>query len=214
MKRYPPILAGSAAVVCIVMTLQLHAGGQQAATPLKPIDFTFAPIGTNLPAPVQDRLDEAELLVGDNPNLKGMLTLCIDLKSEWGAFRKDNAEKKAIIPPFKAFDQLYGIGDSSLMTWALVTSDGIIQIDAMHNAEEAEKIVVAGYRKAGLDPNQIKYVILTHSHAEHYGGGKYLQDTFHSRVVMGAADWDVIEKAPNPPPAKRDIAVSGEQTLA
>ncbi len=57
-------------------------------------------------------------------------------------------------------------------------------------------------------PPQIKYVILSHSHAEHYGGGKYFQDTYHSHIIMGGPDWDIIEKTPNPPPAKRDISIT------
>ena len=113
-----------------------------------------------------------------------------------------------MLPPTKVFDQLYYIGMNTVGSWALVTSAGIIQIDTLHNSDEAEKIIAAGYKKAGLDPSQIKYVILTHSHAEHYGGGKYFQDTYNSRVIMGGPDWDIIEKNPNPSPAKRDIVIN------
>ena len=177
-----PIVTVAAAFSCL-----LALSSQAAAQDFKPgdINFRFAPLGTNLAPSIQDHLDAAKLLVGNNPNLRGMLTLCIDLKTEWGDFRKDNSRQEKVLPPMKVFDQLYAIGSSAVMTWAIVTSDGIIQIDGMHNADEAEKIVVAGYKKLGLDPNKIKYVILTHSHAEHYGGGKYLQDTFHARVLVG-----------------------------
>jgi metallo-beta-lactamase class B len=165
-----------------------------------------------LPSMLQTHLDNAKLLMGTNPNLQGMQTLCIDLK-EWGKFRQDNTAHQQVLPPTKVFDQLYYIGMSSVGSWALVTSDGIIQIDTLHNSEEAERIIVGGYKKLGLDPTKIKYVILTHSHAEHYGGGKYFQDTFHSHVLMAGPDWDVIAKAPNPPPATRDMVVTDGQKL-
>lgn len=160
----------------------------------------------------QDHYDAANLIMGSNPNLQGWRSLCINLK-DWGAFRQGLAKTQKTLDPIKAFDNLYYMGFSSVGSWALVTSDGIIQIDTLHNADEAEKIIVADYKKAGLDPKQIKYVILTHSHAEHYGGGKYFQDALNAHILMGGPDWDIIEKTPNPPPAKRDIVVTDGQKL-
>lgn len=185
--------------------------GSMAVMPIRTSAQYPLPMHTEPPL-TQDHYDAANLLMGDNPNLQGMRTLCINLK-DWGAFRQALAKTQKTLEPIKAFDQLYYMGFSSVGSWALVTSDGIIQIDSLHNADEAEKIIVADYKKAGLDPNQIKYVILTHSHAEHYGGGKYFQDTFHAHVVMAGPDWDIIEKTPNPPPAKRDIVVTDGQKL-
>jgi metallo-beta-lactamase class B len=166
----------------------------------------------NEPAMTQDHYDAANLIMGANPDLQGWRSLCINLK-DWGTFRQDLAKSQKTLDPIKAFDNLYYMGFSSVGSWALVTSAGIIQIDTLHNADEAEKIIVADYKKAGLDPNQIKYVILTHSHAEHYGGGKYFQDSFHAHILMGGPDWDIIEKTPNPPPAKRDMVVTDGQKL-
>ena len=42
-----------------------------------------------------------------------------------------------------------------------------------------------------------------------------MQDRFGSHIVMGAADWDGVEKTPTMPGGapKRDIVVSGEQPL-
>jgi len=101
-----------------------------------------------------------------------------------------------------------------------VTRDGIIQFDALDNAEEAQRIIVGGYKKLGLDPAKIKYLVISHGHGDHYGGAKYLQDTYHPRVIMGPADWDMIAKLPVknaagnllPPPPARDMdAVDGQQ---
>jgi len=57
-----------------------------------------------------------------------------------------------VAPPTKVFDQLYYLGMNSVASWALVTGGGIIQIDTLDNAEEAERIIVGGYKKLGLDP--------------------------------------------------------------
>ena len=42
----------------------------------------------------------------------------------------------------------------------------------------------------------MKYLVLTHGHNDHFGGAKYLQDTYHPRVLMSAVDWDMVARLP------------------
>jgi metallo-beta-lactamase class B len=167
---------------------------------------------------VEDRVTAAKLLAGNDINLKYTLSLTTDSKT----YRDNQADLAAhkMVLQVKAFDQLYYLGMNTVGSWALVTSDGIIQIDALDDAEEAQRIIVGGYKKLGLDPNKIKYLIITHGHGDHYGGAKYIQDTYHPKVIMGAEDWDMVEKLPAemngrtlPPPPTRDISASDGQRL-
>ena len=98
--------------------------------------------------------------------------------------------------PAKVFDNLYFVGGKVHSSWALTTSDGIILIDTIfpYNSEE---LIIGGMRKVGLDPKNIKYVLISHAHADHIGGAELLQSHYDSRVVMGAPDWDAVEKYPN-----------------
>lgn len=122
-----------------------------------------------------------------------------------------------VAPPAKVFDQLYYLGTNIVASWALVTSAGIIQIDTLNNNDDAQNIILAGYKKAGLDPAQIKYIILTHGHGDHFGGAKYLQDMYHPHVLMSAPDWDMVAvgaKEPNFPAApSRDMDITDGQKL-
>ena len=52
----------------------------------------------------------------------------------------------------------------------------------------------SGLRKVGLDPTQIKFVVITHAHGDHYGGVGRLLEKFHPRVVMSELDWRELEK--------------------
>lgn len=125
-----------------------------------------------------------------------------------------------LVPATKVFDQLYSVGQNAVSAWAIDTSDGIILIDALNSPDEASEIIVPNLVKFGLDPKRIKYVVVTHGHGDHWGGAKYLQDTFGAKVVMSATDWDMVE-APGHGggpfadlvPPKRDVEVKDGDTL-
>jgi metallo-beta-lactamase class B len=100
--------------------------------------------------------------------------------------------------PAKIFDNLYWVGIPSVSAWAITTSEGIIVIDSLDNAKEAETYIEGGLRKLGLDPAQIKYVVITHAHTDHYGGAQYLASKFGAILVMSQTDWDVLARAQAP----------------
>ena len=69
-------------------------------------------------------------------------------------------------------------------------------------------------KKLGLDPAQIKYVVVSHAHRDHAGGAWYLQERFGARVLLTAPDWDMLERnKQNWPKPKRDMVVADRQQL-
>jgi metallo-beta-lactamase class B len=98
--------------------------------------------------------------------------------------------------PARVFDNLYFVGGKIHSAWALTTSEGIILIDTIY-PYNSEELIVGGLQKLGLDPKNIKYVIISHAHGDHIGGAEMLQTRYRARVVMGAPDWDTIAKYPN-----------------
>jgi metallo-beta-lactamase class B len=101
--------------------------------------------------------------------------------------------------------------------WAIQTSDGIIMIDATYDYS-VKDLIVDAMPKVGLDPKQIKYVVVTHGHGDHSAGVKYLQDTFGPRVLMSEADWNLLAQPSrganaNAPVPKKDIVVTDGQKL-
>jgi metallo-beta-lactamase class B len=74
--------------------------------------------------------------------------------------------------------------------------------------------ILGGFRKLNLSPANIKYIILSHAHADHVGGAKYLQDTYKPHVLMGGPDWDAMDKNQNfrgPKPTRDIVATDGQQ---
>lgn len=121
--------------------------------------------------------------------------------------------------PGQAFDNLYFVGGAWVSAWALTTSEGIILIDALDNEAEAAALIEGGFKKLGLDPAQIKYIVVTHAHGDHYGGAPYLAGKYKARVVMSEADWRQTEtqlefNSPHwGPVPKRDISVVDGERL-
>jgi metallo-beta-lactamase class B len=98
--------------------------------------------------------------------------------------------------PARVFDNLYFVGGKVHTSWALTTSEGIILIDTIY-PYNSEELIAGGLRKLGLDPKDIKYVVISHAHGDHIGGAEILQTQFGAKVVMGGPDWDQVEKYPN-----------------
>lgn len=115
--------------------------------------------------------------------------------------------------PGRAFDNLYFVGSHWTNAWAITTSDGIILLDAMDNDEGAERIIANGLIELGLDPTEIRYIIVSHGHSDHYGGAGYLQRISGAQVAMSTIDWDMME-AQEPPPAHTDRGAPPERGIA
>jgi len=110
-----------------------------------------------------------------------------------------NSPTDPLIEPTKLFDNLYAFGRSGTVVYAITTSAGIILIDSGY-ANEVESVLIAQMKMAGLDPAQVKMIILTHGHGDHFGGSAYFQDHYGTRIVESAADWNLIEHPAPPPP--------------
>ena len=75
----------------------------------------------------------------------------------------------------------------TVSSYLVTTSAGLVLIDAAY-AETADA-VMNSVRKAGFDPANIKYVLVTHSHQDHFGGAGKIQQVTGARVGMSDKDW-------------------------
>ena len=117
--------------------------------------------------------------------------------------------------PYKVFDNLYWLGTRQHSSWALKTSAGLVIIDT-NFAWATQPEILDGLAKLGLNPRDIKYVILSHAHGDHDQGAPELQSKYGAHVVMGGPDWeDTLKRAPDvaggvPKRGSDDISVGPE----
>jgi metallo-beta-lactamase class B len=137
-----------------------------------------------------------------------------------------NRADDPVMTPTRVFDDVYAFGRTSTVVWAVTTPDGILLIDAGY-PDQLESVLLPGFRALGLDPDDVKYVLVAHGHADHYGAASYFQQR-GARVALSAADWDLVENpqpipgvpaaaaapAPNAlPPPRRDVVVNDGEVI-
>lgn len=110
-----------------------------------------------------------------------------------GNARPNNPSAPPLVPA-KLFDNLYIAGNSETVVYAITTSAGIVLIDSGF-ANEVETVLIPGLRTLGLDPADVRLILLGHGHSDHYGGAAYFQSKYGTHVGTTAADWDTIGQA-------------------
>lgn len=126
------------------------------------------------------------------------------------------------IAPTRIFDDVFAIGNSGTTVYVIRTSAGLVMIDALA-ANQVDTQLLPGLAALGLDPAQVKHIIVGHGHADHFGGAAYMQERYGAKVYVSAADWDLMANPPagrggppaTPPPAppKRDQVVADGQPI-
>lgn len=179
-RRVSCVLAAAAAVVVSSMAL-LPAAARAAASE----------------ASVQAHVDTARRAAGDD--LLSFFKLCQPAPVQRPTVGDDMLAKLIATPgpqATQAFDNLYYLGSGWVSAWAVKTSDGLLLIDALNTVEETDKLIVDGLKSLGLDPTQIKTVLITHGHGDHYGGAQRLREVAAAsrpRIVMSQLDWTMTQ---------------------
>jgi metallo-beta-lactamase class B len=122
------------------------------------------------------------------------------------------------IAPTRLFDSLSVVGSVGTAVYILQTTQGLILIDAGY-PEQIDSVLLPGLKALGLDPAQVRYVIVTHGHSDHFGAARYFQQAYGAKIFLSKADWDLLDAppaqnkgAPAPQP-KRDQVVADLQPI-
>ena len=146
-----------------------------------------APAKRNFEMEIQAALESAKTAAGFE--FLGTLVRTCLLPQSGGEDTRDNVPgyitKPASAPardtwyaePAKVFDNLYFVGGKLHSAWALTTKEGIILIDTIY-PYNSEELIIGGMQKVGLDPKNIKYVLISHAHSDHIGGAEVLQTRY------------------------------------
>lgn len=156
-----------------------------------------------------DHLESARALAGSD------LVAPFEFFCGFGSARGNSSTAPAL-EPVRLFDNLYAAGNSETVVFAITTSDGIILLDSGY-ADRVESVLVPGLIELGLNPSDVKYVLLGHGHGDHFGGAAHFQEKYGARIGTTAADWDLIEAAASKPdspvPPRRDLVLNESEPV-
>ena len=177
---------------------------------------TAAPLAGDTSA--ASHVARAEQLAGSD--LTQPLVLCKPVsEAKDVVLAKAKTEGKVVIPPTKLFDNLFFVGNGFVGVFILKTSAGLILFDSLTSTDDIKSVLEPGFAKLELEPKQIRDVVVTHGHFDHFGGAAYLQRTYGARILLSAADWRFIEQEKRAPGVeggevpRHDLEVSDGQTL-
>lgn len=95
-----------------------------------------------------------------------------------------------VIPAIRFFDNMSYIGDQFVGCFTIETSEGLILLDSLFNGERYEQILEQGLADLGYSGSDVKAILVTHGHTDHYGCAGYMQEKYGSKVYMSARDED------------------------
>jgi glyoxylase-like metal-dependent hydrolase (beta-lactamase superfamily II) len=182
----------------------LRSSGRVIAPLLSSLVLTTATLGADAPAPAP---------------AAGRGRGGIDWNSKaapWGAL-KNAPMTEQDKSPFKIFDNVYYVGLKTVAAYIITTSDGLVLLDAAYSQTTDQ--ILGNIRALNFDPKNIRYIIISHSHGDHYAGAGAIAAIGGAHVVMSEKDWDAVETQQasglptNGLKLKRDVAVKDGETL-
>lgn len=120
---------------------------------------------------------------------KSLLVALLLLVSSLSQAQDRDDPEAQYVEPFQVFDNLYYIGAEWVASWLLVTDQGLIVFDALYG--ELTDMAINNIRDLGFDPNDIRYLIVSHAHYDHVGGAQQFQREFNAVTMMTEEDWQM-----------------------
>lgn len=105
----------------------------------------------------------------------------------------DHPDKYAI-EPFQIFGNLYYVGDQKVTSHLIDTGEGLILFDTGYG--NTTHMLLGSIRALGFDPMDIRYIIHSHGHFDHFGSGNELREMTGAKVFMSAVDTRLLREMP------------------
>jgi metallo-beta-lactamase class B len=103
-------------------------------------------------------------------------------------------QEKRYIKPFQMFGNLYFVGETWVCVYLINTGDGLLLLDA-GNFDTSGMLINAIW-EVGFNPADIKWVVLSHGHVDHFGSATFLRNMFGCKLYLGEPDAKMFKQNP------------------
>lgn len=98
----------------------------------------------------------------------------------------------ARIDPFQIADNLYYVGDKNVCVHLIDSGDGLVLIDSGYLG--AEHLLVDSIWRAGFDPKNIKIILHTHGHSDHFGASEEFKRMYGCKLIISRVDAELVRR--------------------
>ncbi|MEQ2427897.1 MBL fold metallo-hydrolase [Enterocloster hominis (ex Hitch et al. 2024)] len=107
----------------------------------------------------------------------------MDIKKLYGLYKYP--EKYRVLP-FRIFGNLYYVGNADVGAHLIDSGDGLILIDTTYPSTAA--LLIQSIWELGFRPEDIRIILHTHGHFDHFGGTALIKALSGARTFLGEAD--------------------------
>jgi metallo-beta-lactamase class B len=93
--------------------------------------------------------------------------------------------------PFLIADNVYYVGNTSVSSHLFDTGEGLLLLDTGYS--QAAYLLLESIRILGFDPKDIRWIVHTHGHYDHFGATRMLQEKYGARTYLPAADLPMMD---------------------
>lgn len=98
------------------------------------------------------------------------------------------------VDPFRIFGNLYYVGDKKVCMHLIDTGDGLILFDSGYSHHYDG--LINSVKMLGFSPADIKVLIHSHGHFDHFGGGERLRREYGTKIYMSQVDTELLREMP------------------
>lgn len=103
-------------------------------------------------------------------------------------------QEKRYVHPFHIYGPVWYVGDSWVCVHLIDTGEGLLLIDCGNCGATA--MLVNAIWEAGFKPSDVKWIILSHGHLDHFGGALFFRRMFGTKIYLGKPDAEDFRNHP------------------
>lgn len=103
-------------------------------------------------------------------------------------------QESRYVHPFNLYGPIWYVGDDWVCVHLIDTGDGLLLIDSGNCGATA--MLVNAIWEAGFNPADVKWIIHSHGHLDHFGGAAFFKKMFGTKLYLGEPDARMFRERP------------------
>lgn len=103
-------------------------------------------------------------------------------------------QESRYVHPFQIYGNVWYVGDSWVCVHLIDTGDGLLLIDSGNCGATA--MLINAIWEAGFRPENVKWIIHSHGHVDHFGGARFFRKMFGTKLYLSEPDARMFRERP------------------